>query len=390
MFSLLDNDFYSFTVMQVILHHFPSTEVEYKFICRNEADLLPLKEKIERKIDLLCEARFTKEELDYLRSIRFLKKDFIDFLEDFTLKRRLVNVYEKEGKLQISVKGDWLQTILFEIPILSIVSEAYCCDRIIGSNALDIGRENLQRKIDFLNRQDQQFYFADFGTRRRFSKSWQDEVVGTLRKSFPTHFYGTSNCLLAKKYSSQNHLEPFVPVGTMSHQYISAGMGIANVQLKNSQKFMLETWALEFRGELGVALTDTLNMDIFLNDFDKYLALLFSGCRQDSGDPFVWGNKLIGHYKKLGIDPMTKIAVFSDNLNFEKAYDIYEYFKNKIKMSFGIGTFLQNDVGIKPLSIVMKMIYCNGQPVAKISDTPDKIVCEDADFLSYLKNVYKL
>lgn len=382
MFSLLNNDTYKCTMQQFVLHHFPSAEVEYKFICRTkDADLLPLKEKIERKIDLLCEARFTSDELAYLRTIRFFKKDYVDFLEDFTLKRRLVHVYEQDGKLQISIKGSWLNCILFEVPLLAIVSEVYCGERITAKLALNEGRRRLQEKIDYLNKQEKPFYFADFGTRRRFSSSWQDEVVGTLKQAFPKNFIGSSNLLFAKKHS-------ILPIGTMAHELISAGQGLGKVQLVNSQKYMLEKWAEEYRGDLGIALTDTINMKAFLGDFDCYLAKLYDGCRQDSGDPFAWGNALIAHYKSMGIDPMTKSAIFSDNLNFEKAVEINEYFRNKIKVSFGIGTFLQNDVGINHLSMVIKMISVNGNPVAKISDEPEKVICEDPEFLSYLKKVY--
>lgn len=381
--SLLDNDLYKYTMGQAVLHHFPCAEVEYKFICRKEADLLPLKEKIERKIDLLCESKITQEELDYLRTIRFLKKDYINFLEDFTLKRRLVKVYEQDGKLQISVKGPWIQTIFFEVPLLAIVSETYCEGRIAAEYAYEEGRKNLQKKIDYLNRREEPFFLADFGTRRRFSKAWQDEVVGTLKKSFPKHFIGTSNLSLAMKHNVK-------PIGTMAHEWLQAGQGLNRVQLINSQKFMLEKWTEEYRGDLGIALTDTIGLNPFLKDFDSYLAKLYDGVRHDSGDPFTWGKAIVDHYKSLGIDPMTKTAIFSDNLNFEKASEIEEYFKNKIKVSFGIGTNLTNDVGINPLSIVIKLVSVNGNPVAKVSDEPQKVICENENFLTYLKNVFKL
>jgi len=384
MASILDNDLYKLTMGQAVLHHFPSTEVKYKFICRTkEADLLPLKEKIERKIDILCESKITKEELEYLKTIHFMKTDFINFLEDFSLKRRFVKVYEEDGKLQISVKGPWIQTIFFEVPLLAIVSEVYCSERIRAPEALIAGRRRLQEKIDFLNRQEKPFFFADFGTRRRFSLAWQDEVVETFKKAFPNHFIGTSNVSLAMKYKVK-------PIGTMAHEFIQAGQGVNRVQLVNSQKFMFEKWAEEYRGDLGIALTDTIGMKAFTKDFDLYLAKLYDGCRHDSGDPFTWGKSLIEHYKSLGVDPLTKSAVFSDNLNFEKAAGINDYFRNKIKVSFGIGTDLTNSVGIKPLSIVIKLVSVNGNPVAKISDEPEKVICEDPEFLSYLKKVYEV
>lgn len=384
MISLLDNDAYTFSVAQFILHHFPAVEAEYKFICRTkDVDLTSLKEKIERKIDLLCEAKATQTELEYLKTLTHLKPDFINFLEDFTLKRRFVNVYTEDGKLQIKIKGPMLHTIWFEVPLLAIVSECYCGNRIKSEEAFEVGRKNLESKIDFFKMLDTPFNFVDFGTRRRFSKSWQEHMVQTFKEKLPEYFKGSSNLDLCRRYSLK-------PIGTQSHQFFQMGQGLETVQLKNSQKYMLEKWAEEYRGDLGIALTDTINMKAFMVDFDLFLSKLYDGSRHDSGDPFTWCKELIEHYLSLGIDPTTKQAVFSDNLNFEKASEINDYFRNKIRVSFGIGTNLSNDCGVKPLSIVIKLVRVNGNPVAKISDEPAKAICEDAEFLSYLKKVYNV
>lgn len=176
----------------------------------------------------------------------------------------------------------------------------------------------------------------------------------------------------------------------MAHQWIMAGQGVHGIRLSDSQKHMLDVWAKEYRGDLGIALSDTLGMGAFLKDFDKYFAKLYDGARHDSGDPYIWCEKLIEHYKSLNIDPRTKSAVFTDGLNIEKAVDLAIRFHNKIQTSFGIGTNLTNDVGFTPLNIVIKLVEVNGNPVAKLSDSMGKGMCEDYDYLNYLKKVFNV
>ena len=389
--SLLENDLYSFTQQQAILHQFPDVEVEYKFKCRNDVDLLPYLDEIEDEIDHLCTLTFSQEELRYLSSIPFFKPSYIEFLREFKLNRKRVCVYTSKrtalkSKLGITIKGSWFHTVLFEVPILAIVSEI--CLKAEG--VLQIGYERLQEKIQLVKENGQwiktgmpNFKFSDFGLRRRYSSEWHDHVVKTLVEELPDNFVGTSNVYLAQKYSTKT-------IGTMSHQWICAGQGLPNVRISESQKYMLEAWVKEYRGDLGIALSDTLGFDAFLRDFDLYFSKIFDGCRHDSGDPVAWGEKLIAHYEKLGIDPETKTAVFSDGLTFPLALDICKWFHGRIKKSFGIGTNLTNDVGTTPLQNVIKMVRVNGNPVAKISDSPGKGMCEDNDYLTYLKTVFKI
>jgi nicotinate phosphoribosyltransferase len=148
----------------------------------------------------------------------------------------------------------------------------------------------------------------------------------------------------------------------------------------------MEEWFDEYKGDNGTALTDTLGTDLFLMDFDKLQATCYSGVRHDSGDPIEWGEKLIAHYEKLGIDPMTKTLLFSDSLDLDKAQMIYNHFRGRIKVSFGIGTNLSNDTNVEPLNIVIKLQYVNGHPVAKLSDDQGKAMCQDNSYLEYLKN----
>ena len=381
--SLINNDLYKFTMQMVVLHHFPEADVKYKFVCRNkDVDLRPYIIEIKKEIKHLCSLRFSQEELDYLRTFSFFKKDYIDFLEDFSLKEKSIRVFEEEGQMSLEIKGSWLSTILLEVPLLAIISEVYMRDKLFKPFAFSSGIEIANKKIEMIKKANVPIKIADFGTRRRFSADWHENIVAYYVKELGKDiFFGTSNVLLSKKLG-------LVCVGTMAHEYLSAGMGLNKVQLVDSQKYMLETWAQEYRGDLGIALTDTIGMSAFLKDFDKYLGKLYDGCRHDSADPYTWGETLISHYRALGIDPMTKTAVFSDGLTPEKALDLAKHFDNKINTSFGIGTNITNDVGEKALSIVIKLVRVNGNPVAKISDEPAKAICEDPEFLSYLKKVY--
>ncbi|MBF0528401.1 MAG: nicotinate phosphoribosyltransferase, partial [Deltaproteobacteria bacterium] len=174
---------------------------------------------------------------------------------------------------------------------------------------------------------------------------------------------------------------------TMSHVYLQDSQAVG-YRLRDFQKMALENWVKEYRGDLGIALTDTVGMDAFLADFDLYFAKLFDGLRHDSGDPFEWGEKALAHYAKLRIDPNTKMLTFSDGLDLPKTFDIYRSFAGKAKVGFGIGTNLTNDLGVEPLNIVMKLIACNGNPVAKISDTPEKTLGDDGTFMAYLRQVF--
>lgn len=382
--SLLDTDLYKLTMMQGVLHQFPWADVQYEFECRDKGiDMRHIATAVQQEINHFCSLRFTKEELDYLGTLRFMKADFIQFLRLFQLNRDFVHISTDNDKFSLIIKGPWLHTILFEVPILAIINEAYFRD-VKPSPDFELGKQKLYDKINLVKESDNEnldFRFADFGTRRRFSYAWQDQIINILKNELPENFTGTSNVLFAMKYN-------LIPIGTMAHEWLMA-VQAAGPRLADSQKFALEYWAQEYRGDLGIALSDIVGFDAFLNDFDMYFAKLFDGCRHDSGDPFWWGDKLIAHYEKLKIDPRTKRAIFSDGLSFPKAMEIARYFKNRIKPSFGIGTNLTNDISAKPVQIVIKMTQCQGSPVAKLSDSPGKQICKDGTYLEYLKHVFR-
>ena len=390
--SLLDTDLYKFTMMQVVLHQFPGARVEYKFKCRNPGvNLAQHISEIREEIKALCNLRFQDAELMYLRSMRFIKSDFVDFLGLFRLNEKYITLTAlPNGEIDITIKGPWLHTILFEIPVLAIVNEVYFRNAQKTPN-LALARERLVTKMAQLQVDGlEELKIADYGTRRRFSKAWHEEVLQTLvarlGSSSTGQFAGTSNVLYAMKMG-------LTPLGTMAHEYLQACQALGP-RLRDSQVFGFESWAKEYRGDLGIALSDVYGIDAFLRDFDMYFCKLFDGARHDSGDPFAWGERIIAHYKNNRVDPLTKTLIFSDGLTVPRTIDLYQQFRGRCLLAFGIGTNLTNDMDDAPrhvpLQIVIKMVRCNGQPVAKLSDTPSKNMCDDEKYLAYLRQVFEI
>ena len=390
--SLLDTDLYKFTMMQVVLHQFPGAEVEYQFKCRNAGapgmgDLAPYVNEIREEIRGLCRLHFQDAELAYLKAMRFIKSDFVDFLGIFKLNEKYVSVTAlPSGEIEVSIKGPWLHTILFEIPVLAIINEVYFRNTQKHPD-LSEGRKRLDTKIGELQAAGLgELKIADYGTRRRFGKAWHEEVLRTLVSRLGTgakgQLAGTSNVLYAMKLG-------LIPLGTMAHEYLQACQALGP-RLRDSQVFGFEMWAKEYRGDLGIALSDVYGMSAFLRDFDLYFCKLFDGARHDSGDPFQWGERMLAHYLKNRVDPQTKTLIFSDSLTMPRTIELYQRFRGRCQLAFGIGTNLTNDLGYEPLQIVIKMLRCNGQPVAKLSDTPSKNMCNDEKYLAYLRQVFDI
>lgn len=398
--SMLDNDLYKFSMCQAMFHRYTAAVTKWRFKARkgngfpqngvvDSEYLLALNQSL----DHLCNLVYTPSDLAYIKSIKskigtqIFKDDFIEYLRHFRYNRDQVKVeVMADGSLDIVLNGPWLAVSGMEVPVLAIVSELHSQAK---GEAVTIpaGREKLAAKIRFLNGMKdagtlEGFKFADFGTRRRFSFAWQDYVLGELVEKVPDYLVGTSNLYYARKYN-------LTPIGTMAHEWFQGHQQLGG-RLVDHQKAALEAWTQEYRGELGIALSDVVGFDAFLRDFDLYFAKLFDGCRHDSGDPSEWCDKLIGHYRKLGIDPKTKTAVFSDGLTLEIAYALFRRFSPFINVSFGIGTNLMNDMGCEAISIVLKMVELDGCPVAKISDSAGKGMCEDAEFEHYIKKVFKI
>ncbi|MBR1533751.1 MAG: nicotinate phosphoribosyltransferase [Ruminococcus sp.] len=378
--SLLDTDLYKFNMDQVIFHKHTDLCGQYYFKCRNQDIVFTpeMVEEINDQIDHLCTLRFTKPELNYLRSIRFIKNDYVEFLRIWRPIRDYVSVrLAPGGELQVVVDGPLFSAMQFEIYLLEIINEVYFRMSYDYDELVASAKERLDAKIKALNDGTYTFKFAEFGCRRRLSREWQDEVVRRFTAE-TDKCVGTSNVYLAMKYN-------LTPIGTYAHEYVQMYQGIDKIPLAYTNHYAMRDWYDEYQGDNGTALTDTITTDLFLMDFNRSMVNNYSGVRHDSGDPYKWGEKIIAHYQSYGVDPRTKQLLFSDSLDFDRAQELYNYFKDRTRVSFGIGTFCSNDTDKTPLNIVIKLQYVNGRPVAKLSDNPEKSMCRDEDYLDYLE-----
>ena len=378
--SLLDTDLYKFNMDQVIFHKHTDLSGEYYFRCRNEGITFTRKmfNEINQQIDHLCGLTFKPEELNYLRSIRFIKDDYVEFLRLWHPIRDYVETkLSPKGELSVVVRGPLFSAMQFEIYLLEIINEVYFRMKYDYDVLLESAEERLDQKIADFNSGKYTFSLAEFGCRRRLSRDWEEVVVRRLAQE-TNNLVGTSNVWLAMKYN-------LTPIGTYAHEFVQMYQGIGSIPLGYTNHYALEDWYDEYRGDNGTALTDTLTTDLFLLDFNRAMVNNFTGVRHDSGDPYEWGEKMIKHYEKYGADPKTKLLLFSDSLNFDRAQALYDHFKDRTKVSFGIGTFCSNDTCVEPLNIVIKLQYVNGRPVAKLSDSPGKAMCRDDDYLDYLQ-----
>ncbi|HGF5187347.1 TPA: nicotinate phosphoribosyltransferase [Vibrio parahaemolyticus] len=398
--SALDFDVYKVNMMSAVAALYPDAMVSYKFIVRSEEDLSELLPEVKAEVLKLQDVRFTEDEIAYMKRVApYLKPEFVEALRHFRFNPQSdVSFHNKtmsdgSSQLRITINGLWKETILYETIIMSIVSEVRSRQRW-SDIPFEQFQTVLEDKVRYLKaelerRNITNFKFADMSTRRRFSFQAQRTMLEYLSKELPQCLTGTSNYHLARELD-------LTPIGTVAHEWFMGHQALVNV--RDSQKIALQRWQKMFNGALGIALTDTIGIDAFLKDFDEELSHAYVGVRHDSGCPFTWGEKMIAHYESLGIDPMTKTLVFTDGLNFEQALDICEHFQGRVQVSFGIGTSLANDMGnyvndqgeaYQPLSIVIKMVTCNGSPVAKISDEPGKAMCEDIFFLMNLKRRFE-
>lgn len=389
--SLLETDMYKFSMGQCIYNKFTSYKTTWTFKCRNKDVFFTeeMVEEIKHQIQEYCKLRFTEDELDYLENIKWIKGSYVDFLriwqpryEDFEITT------DAECGLSIEAKGSWLNTSMYEIPTLAIVNEVYFRMNYNYDELLESYKKRLDEKVNKLITGEYAMgNFSEFGLRRRLSAEAQELAVkklcGSSKEFKGSNCVGTSNVYLAKKYG-------VTPVGTMAHEWIMCvGQGNHKHNPAYSNWYAMDAWTKEYGILNGIALTDAITTDCFLKDFQLTYATLFSGVRHDSGDPYEWGDKMIAHYESLGINPKTKLLLFSDSLDFEKASKLNAYFKDRINVAFGIGTFISNDTHVPALNIVMKTTACNGMEVAKISDTPGKGMCKNPEYVEYLERCIK-
>ncbi len=377
--SLLDTDLYKFNMDQVIFHKHTDLCGKYYFKCRNRDVVFTdeMVEEIKAQVDHLCTLKFTEEELDYLRSIRFIKNDYVEFLRLWRPIRDYVEVSGEDGELSVVVDGPLFSAMQFEIYLLEIINEVYFRMNFDYEKLRKSAEERLDKKIERLGDGTYTFKFAEFGCRRRLSREWQEVAVRRLAAE-TDKCVGTSNVYLAMKYD-------LTPIGTYAHEYVQMYQGIDRIPLAYTNHYAMRDWYDEYDGDNGTALTDTITTDLFLLDFNRSMVNNYSGVRHDSGDPYEWGEKIIKHYERYGVDPKSKLLLFSDSLDFDRAQKLFDYFKDRTKVSFGIGTFCSNDTCETALNIVIKLQFVNGRPVAKLSDDVGKAMCRDESYLDYLK-----
>lgn len=383
--SILDNDLYKLTMQNAVINLFPRALVKYEFISRDNITF-PDNFDIELKkiINQMSNIQLSKVEYNFLiNTCYFLPPTYFDFLNGYKYNADEIKINFYDNKLKIIIEGFWYRTILWEVPLMAIISELY----------FKMTNQKIDTENDIIKKTEEKaklynkikINYADFGTRRRYSFDNHELVVKTLSKNSPNNFVGTSNVYFAFKYG-------LTPIGTHAHEWFM--FHAAKYGFKIANKLALENWVKTYRGDLGIALSDTFTTDVFFKSFDTKLAKLFDGVRHDSGDPIEFAEKTINHYKSLRIDPITKTIVFSDGLNPETVEKINNFCENKIKTSYGIGTNFTNDVGVKALNMVIKLKEAKPEgwewtPTIKLSDSKGKH-SGDAETIETAKKVLKI
>ncbi|NLR68293.1 nicotinate phosphoribosyltransferase [Chitinophaga varians] len=384
--SILDNDFYKFTMQHCVIKLFPKARARYKFINRGKHAFPPGFDKLLRQaVDDMQYLQLSQEEKDFLTvTCPYLDPTYLDFLQGYRYNPAEIHIAQHGDQLEVHADGYWYRTILWEVPLMSLICELYYeatgQQRVPDEQVVEITRTKIERYKD-LN-----ITIADFGTRRRHSLAVQKLVVQTLRQYGGNTFIGTSNIHLAMRNGVK-------PVGTHAHEWFM--FHAAKYGFKMANMLGLEHWVQVYRGDLGIALSDTYTTPVFFEQFDKKFAKLFDGVRHDSGDPLHFADETVRHYLDKGINPLSKTIIFSDGLDYQKVATIAAHCRGKIGMSFGIGTNFTNDVGLTPLNIVVKMYEALPEdaprwtPVVKLSDEKGKYT-GDEHMISLAKEMLEL
>lgn len=383
---LTETDLYKFTQQQFYLVKRSNDKAKWEFKCRTKGvNLSKLVDRVNEELDWLCTLRFQDWELEWFKKQDYFSNDYVEYLQDFQLKRRQIKCYTdtKKTTLFIEAEGYQKEVSPFEIYVLHIVQALWMADEQIDWDKAKTNLDNEIAKVNAATRAGINFTISDFSVRRTISSEWEEYMVCRMLAMCPA-FIGTSNVYLAIKHKCK-------AIGTFAHELDATYQGLNGLTIREAQRQKLRDWADVYDGRLGIALSDNYGFKAFLEDFTLQFAKLFDGCRHDSGDPIRWGEMLIAHYKKLGIDPRTKVACWSDSLDIDKALAIAKHFNGRIKIAFGIGTYLGATVcGTKktPLSMVMKVVEVNGKPATKLSDSKGKTLCQDEAHNEYVRKVY--
>ena len=383
--SILDNDFYKFTMQHAVIKLFPYAKARYQFINRGKHEFPEgFADHLRKAVDAMAKLKLNYKEKEFLRvTCPYLDPTYLDFLQGYRFDPSEVVIEQNGSDLSVKIEGYWYRTILWEVAIMSLICELYYVTTGLQREADELVIQHTKEKIEKYN--ELGITIAEFGTRRRHSIQVHDLVVDTLKKYGQKSFIGTSNVYLAMKHNTK-------PIGTHAHEWFM--FHAAKYGYKMANHMGLEHWSDVYRGDLGIALTDTYTTEVFFQQFDKKFAKLFDGVRHDSGDTLEFADKTIAHYKSLGINPLSKTIIFSDGLDNEKVERIVNHCRGKIGMSFGIGTDFTNDVGLERMNIVLKMTealpengYWTG--VVKLSDEPKKHTgtANDIDLAVRLLNI---
>lgn len=384
--SILDTDLYKISMGQAILFgklagiNFESINVEYELINRGKTQFPDgFDKKLRSAVNKMSQLYLTSDERKFLEEkCKYLKHSYLDFLSGYRFNPNEIQIIQNGGDLKVKITGPWYRTVFWEVPLMALISEIYHDNRISPEQLANFAISTVKKSQSL---SENNCRFADFGTRRRYSKNIHMLALSTIKRALKSSnnvFNGTSNVYFA-------YLMGLNPLGTHAHEYFMAHGALFGYKLANL--YTLESWVNEYDGDLGIALTDTYTTDVFFNQFTMKLAKLFDGLRQDSGDPIEFAKKAINHYNKLRINPMSKTIIFSDDLNVDKCIKIKQFCENKINAAFGIGTNLTCDIsGVTPLKIVVKMTKCNGIPTIKLSDDPGKHT-GDLDSINICKKV---
>lgn len=383
--SVLDNDFYKLTMQNAVIKLFPYAHVSYKLINRGRHLFPPgFADALKTEVEKMSELKLSDEEKKYLaEKCSYLDPSYLDFLSGFRYAPSEVHITQKGNELDVKIEGLWYRSILWEVPLMALISELYYRFQQKKRFSDDKVVQIVKDKITHYKKMG--IKIAEFGTRRRHSYAVHQLVVKALKEYGAGCFTGTSNVALSR-------LAGVKPIGTHAHEWFM--FHAARYGFKMSNSVALENWVNVYRGDLGIALSDTYTSKVFFDSFDKKFSKLFDGVRHDSGDPVDFAGQTIAHYQSLNIDPLTKTIIFSDALNPEKVDRIAHFCKGKIGMSFGIGTNFTNDVGLQPLNIVIKLSAAlpEGKEwirVVKLSDEPGKYT-GDPDMIDLAKTILGL
>ncbi len=360
--DFIDNDLYKFTTMNAIQKVFPEAEVKYKFINRGKTAFpVGFAEALRAEVNAMKDLYLTKEAENYIRSkCYYFEPVFIDLLKGYRYNPEEVIIHQNGGELDVEVDGLWYRTVLWEVPLMAIISELYF--KMTGQVPDNYEPRAIAKAKELANIQAK---ISEFGTRRRFSFDVQDRVVGILKEYMGNFLNGSSNVFLAMKYN-------LLPMGTHPHEWFMYHGAHYGYRIAN--EMALENWIKVYHGDLGIALTDTYTTQNFFQSFNTVYSKLFDGVRWDSGDPIEFTDKTLAHYHAKRIDPKSKTIVYSDALDLDKVKEIKKYVNGRINDAYGIGTYLTNDVGVKPLNMVIKVIaakpagYSTSIPTVKLSD----------------------